>query len=188
MEVRSHTTCPPGGAHGGRVDAAGVVLAGGRSSRMGTPKACLEWYGSTLLYRAAAATISSRSRVRFSRLPPYSSVRWFVARERKPRTIERVRALQLDAVEPALLQWPRLGVAGDDLGDLAVVDRLGHLAEQRVGHRRRPHTGRRVYMLEAWPPLWLIWAKIGTSWRVDGLGDAPVPGTTSGWKPWIIFS
>jgi molybdenum cofactor guanylyltransferase len=27
------------------------VLAGGRSSRMGTPKAALEWHGSTLLYR-----------------------------------------------------------------------------------------------------------------------------------------
>jgi molybdenum cofactor guanylyltransferase len=36
------------------VNAAGVVLAGGRSSRMGTPKACLEWHGSTLLYRTAA--------------------------------------------------------------------------------------------------------------------------------------
>lgn len=34
--------------------AAGVVLAGGRSSRMGRPKAWLEWHGSTLLYRAAA--------------------------------------------------------------------------------------------------------------------------------------
>jgi molybdenum cofactor guanylyltransferase len=33
---------------------AGVVLAGGRSSRMGAPKAGLEWHGSTLLYRTAA--------------------------------------------------------------------------------------------------------------------------------------
>ncbi|MBX6388988.1 MAG: molybdenum cofactor guanylyltransferase [Frankia sp.] len=32
----------------------GVVLAGGRSTRMGTPKATLEWHGSTLLYRTAA--------------------------------------------------------------------------------------------------------------------------------------
>jgi molybdopterin-guanine dinucleotide biosynthesis protein A len=31
--------------------AAGIVLAGGRSSRMGTPKAALEWQGSTLLRR-----------------------------------------------------------------------------------------------------------------------------------------
>ena len=28
-----------------------MVLAGGRSSRMGTPKAALEWHGSTLLRR-----------------------------------------------------------------------------------------------------------------------------------------
>ena len=33
---------------------AGVVLAGGRSSRMGTPKAALEWHGSTLLGRTVA--------------------------------------------------------------------------------------------------------------------------------------
>ncbi|WP_062350524.1 molybdenum cofactor guanylyltransferase [Herbidospora yilanensis] len=33
---------------------AGVVLAGGRSTRMGRSKAWLEWHGSTLLHRAAA--------------------------------------------------------------------------------------------------------------------------------------
>jgi molybdopterin-guanine dinucleotide biosynthesis protein A len=32
---------------------AGIVLCGGRSSRMGTPKAALEWHGSTLLRRVA---------------------------------------------------------------------------------------------------------------------------------------
>src|SRR5690242_11705898 len=31
--------------------AAAIVLAGGRSSRMGTPKAALDWHGSTLLRR-----------------------------------------------------------------------------------------------------------------------------------------
>ena len=36
------------------MDGAGVVLAGGRSSRMGMSKAALEWHGSTLLYRTAA--------------------------------------------------------------------------------------------------------------------------------------
>jgi hypothetical protein len=34
-------------------DAAGIILAGGRSSRTGTPKAALEWHGSTLLRRIA---------------------------------------------------------------------------------------------------------------------------------------
>ena len=38
----------------GLAEAAGVVLAGGRSSRMGRPKADLEWHGSTLLHRTAA--------------------------------------------------------------------------------------------------------------------------------------
>ena len=33
---------------------AGVVLAGGRSSRMGSPKAALDWHGSTLLRRTVA--------------------------------------------------------------------------------------------------------------------------------------
>lgn len=35
-------------------DAVAVVLAGGRSSRMGRSKAALTWHGSTLLHRAAA--------------------------------------------------------------------------------------------------------------------------------------
>jgi molybdenum cofactor guanylyltransferase len=35
------------------VTTAGIVLAGGRSTRMGTPKAALEWHGSTLLRRIA---------------------------------------------------------------------------------------------------------------------------------------
>ncbi|WP_459715441.1 molybdenum cofactor guanylyltransferase [Actinophytocola sp. KF-1] len=39
--------------------AAGVVLAGGRSTRMGTAKAGLEWHGSTLLHRAAAVVARS---------------------------------------------------------------------------------------------------------------------------------
>ncbi|WP_433288835.1 molybdenum cofactor guanylyltransferase [Pseudonocardia sp. CA-142604] len=38
----------------GPAEAAGVVLAGGRSSRMGRSKAALEWHGSTLLHRTTA--------------------------------------------------------------------------------------------------------------------------------------
>ena len=39
---------------GGVAVSGGVVLAGGQSSRMGTPKASLEWHGSTLLRRTAS--------------------------------------------------------------------------------------------------------------------------------------
>src|SRR5262249_492349 len=52
------TIGPANGFRGGAYDdgvaiCGGVVLAGGRSSRMGTPKAALEWHGSTLLRRTA---------------------------------------------------------------------------------------------------------------------------------------
>jgi molybdopterin-guanine dinucleotide biosynthesis protein A len=43
------------------MDAAGIVLAGGRSSRMGRAKAELEWHGSTLLYRTTALLARSLS-------------------------------------------------------------------------------------------------------------------------------
>ena len=42
-----------GGSGAGGARAAGIVLAGGRSTRMGRPKASLEWHGSTLLHRVA---------------------------------------------------------------------------------------------------------------------------------------
>ena len=40
--------------YGGRRTAAGIVLAGGRSSRMGVPKADLDWHGAALLTRTVA--------------------------------------------------------------------------------------------------------------------------------------
>ena len=40
---------------------AGVVLAGGQSSRMGRPKAALEWQGSTLLHRTAQIVAQATS-------------------------------------------------------------------------------------------------------------------------------
>ena len=41
------------------LDAAGIVLAGGRSSRMGSPKAALDWHGSTLLRRVTGIVARS---------------------------------------------------------------------------------------------------------------------------------
>ena len=47
-------------------DTAGIVLAGGRSSRMGTPKAALEWHGSTLLRRTVGIVAHRLIIVRFA--------------------------------------------------------------------------------------------------------------------------
>jgi molybdopterin-guanine dinucleotide biosynthesis protein A len=48
---------------------AGIVLAGGRSSRMGTPKAALEWRGSTLLEGIVEAVGRATGRVVVVRAP-----------------------------------------------------------------------------------------------------------------------
>lgn len=40
---------------------AGIVLAGGQSSRMGTPKAALEWHGATLLHRTVSIVARATS-------------------------------------------------------------------------------------------------------------------------------
>lgn len=52
--TRTGTGTGTGTGAGTAASAAGIVLAGGRSSRMGTSKAALEWHGSTLLHRVAA--------------------------------------------------------------------------------------------------------------------------------------
>jgi molybdenum cofactor guanylyltransferase len=64
----------PGPARGsgsgdGGARTAGIVLAGGRSTRMGRPKAALEWHGSTLLYRVAGIVGRAVGRVVVVRAP-----------------------------------------------------------------------------------------------------------------------
>jgi molybdenum cofactor guanylyltransferase len=52
-EIRVPGPARAGGSRAGDSRTAGIVLAGGRSTRMGQPKASLEWHGSTLLHRVA---------------------------------------------------------------------------------------------------------------------------------------
>jgi molybdenum cofactor guanylyltransferase len=52
-DIRVPGPAPQGGSWAGGARTAGIVLAGGRSTRMGRPKAALEWHGSTLLHRVA---------------------------------------------------------------------------------------------------------------------------------------
>jgi molybdenum cofactor guanylyltransferase len=51
----------PGAYHRSVAICAGMVLAGGRSSRMGTAKAALEWHGSTLLCRTVGIVARATS-------------------------------------------------------------------------------------------------------------------------------
>jgi len=86
---------------------AGVVLAGGRSSRMGTPKAALEWHGSTLLRR----TVGIIARVTDG-----------------PVVVVRARGQDLPALPPGIevVDDPRAGqgpVQGLAAGLAAVADR-----------------------------------------------------------------
>jgi molybdenum cofactor guanylyltransferase len=50
-DIRVPGPARAGGSGAGGARTAGIVLAGGRSTRMGRPKASLEWHGSTLLQR-----------------------------------------------------------------------------------------------------------------------------------------
>jgi molybdenum cofactor guanylyltransferase len=52
-DIRGPGPARGSGSGAGGVRAAGIVLVGGRSTRMGRPKAALEWHGSTLLHRVA---------------------------------------------------------------------------------------------------------------------------------------
>jgi molybdopterin-guanine dinucleotide biosynthesis protein A len=52
-DIRVPGPAPESGPGAGAARTAGIVLAGGRSTRMGRPKAGLEWHGSTLLHRVA---------------------------------------------------------------------------------------------------------------------------------------
>ena len=97
-------------------------------------------------------------------------------RRQKPAHDRAVAALQLDPVETALGAVGRHQcVPGDDLLDLGLVDRLGHLAEQRVGHRRgRPHWQPRVHRRG----LTAVVVDLGKDRRAVGvhrLGDRLVP-------------
>ncbi len=88
-----------------------------------------------------------------------------------------LRALQFHAVEPALGAVPGdAGVAGHDLRDLVRLDRLGHLAEQRVGDRaRRLHREPGVHP----GGLAAVVVQLGQDRdpvRVHRVGEAPVAG------------
>ena len=98
-------------------------------------------------------------------------------RRQEPTHDRGVRALQFDAVEAALgAMAGHQRVAAHDLGDLAGVDRLWHLAEQRVGHRRRrPHRPARVHARRL-PAVVVDLGEDRHAVAMDRIGDPSVAG------------
>ena len=91
---------------GGMADAAGIVLARGRSSRMGRPKAALEWHGSTLLRRVTGIVARAvdgpvvEVRAPGQALPPLPAAITVVEDAREGQGPLQGRAAGLAAVRP----------------------------------------------------------------------------------------
>ncbi len=98
-------------------------------------------------------------------------------RGKEPAHDRGVRALQLDAVEAPLGAVRRhCGIGIHDLGDLVVVDRLGDLTEQRVGHcGGSPHRQPRVHR-GGLAPVVVDLGEYGHPVAVHRVGDPAVTG------------
>uniref|UniRef100_A0A6J7PHN4 Unannotated protein n=1 Tax=freshwater metagenome TaxID=449393 RepID=A0A6J7PHN4_9ZZZZ len=102
-------------------------------------------------------------RTRFTRLPPYSSVRLFVAGERNPRTIEEWEHCSSMPSKPPSAQCSATSAYPATMSAISACDTaLGTSRNRGSATGDGAQTGSREYMEDAWPPLWLIWAKIGT--------------------------
>jgi molybdenum cofactor guanylyltransferase len=131
---------------------AGIVLAGGRSSRMGVPKASLEWHGSTLLARVAGVVGSAAGplivvRAPSQELPALADRVRVVDDAREGRgPLEGLRA-GLGALEPSVAAVYVAAVDLPFLSPQAVRRALGALAGG--GDAAVPRAGGRAHPLAA---------------------------------------
>src|SRR5215207_534326 len=131
---------------------AGIVLAGGRSSRMGVPKASLEWHGSTLLARVAGVVGSAAGPVIVVRAPGQEltalpdRVRVVDDAREGRGPLEGLRA-GLGALEPPVTAAYVAAVDLPFLSPQAVRRALGALAGG--GDAAVPRAGGRAYPLAA---------------------------------------
>lgn len=144
-----------------RPPAAGVVLAGGRSARMGSPKAALPWDGATLVGRVAAALALVADRVivvvapgqdlpplpdgvavvedRVGGRGPLEGIATGLAAAEATHAVAVLAAVDLPALGPALAS--RL-LEGLDAGAEAAVPRIGGRAQPLAAAYRTALAGR----------------------------------------------
>ena len=156
----------PGGLDDAR-DADRVVDGGAALDQLVAADAHAERESGADRRRARRRRSRRRMRARFASEPPYSSVRLLVAGDRKPRTIELWEHCSSMPSKP-----PSRAVPGHERvarrrsrrsrrGSTA----FGTSRNSGSGTGDGAHTGSRLNIDDAWPPLWLIWAKIGVPWR-----------------------
>ncbi len=109
-----------------------------------------------------ASTSSSSKRARFSSGPPYSSSRLLVAGDRKPRTIEECEHWSSMPSKPPSAQRSATSAYPATISRISAwLTALGTSRNSGSATGLGAQTGRREYIEDACPPLWLIWAKIG---------------------------
>ena len=93
-------------------------------------------------------------------------MRRLVAGDRKPRTIDEWLHCSSMPSNPPSTQWVATAAYPATISPIsAVLTALGTSRNSGSATADGAHTARREYIEDAWPPLWLIWAKIGTRWR-----------------------
>ena len=126
---------------------------------------------------------------RLTNVPPYSSVRRLVAGDRNPRTIDEWEHCSSTPSKPPSTQCPATVAYPSTISAISWSSTaFGTSRNRGSATGLGAHTGSREYMLEAWPPLWLIWAKMGTSWAWTRSVIRLYPPMTSGLNPWMSFS
>ncbi len=116
-------------------------------------------------------------------------MRTLVAGERNPRTIEECEHCNSTPSKPPSRQCRATVAYPATISSIsACVTACGTSRNIGSGTGDGAHTGSREYMPDAWPPLWLSWAKIGTPCACTASVIRRYPEITSGRNPWISFS
>ena len=93
-------------------------------------------------------------------------MRRLVAGDRKPRTIDEwLHCSSMPSNPPSAQCSATMAYPATISSISACVTALGTSRNSGSATGDGAHTGSRVYIDDACPPLWLIWAKIGTRWR-----------------------
>jgi len=122
-------------------------------------------------------------------VPPKRSVRVLVARERNCRTIEEWEHCSSTPSNPPSTHRAATSAYPATISAISRSS-TGFGTSRKSGSATADgaQTGRREYMDDDWPPLWLSWARIGVPCACTASVIRRYPSSTFGLNPWISFS